>query len=71
MLEPINVTYEEFEVFWCYAKIVFTWGESNGYWSENLNNSWNFSPSYNVPDAPSMSIRILKDEYRKEIDHCG
>jgi hypothetical protein len=37
----------------------FTCGESKGYWSENLNSNWNFSPSYNVPGAPSMSIRIL------------
>lgn len=39
----------------------FTCGESNGYWSVNLNCNWNFSPSYNVPGAPSMSIRILFD----------
>lgn len=36
-----------------------TWGESNGYWSENLNSNWKFSPENNVSGAPSMSIRIL------------
>ena len=37
-----------------------TWGESNGYWSVNLKRSWNFSPSYSVPGAPSISMRILR-----------
>ena len=41
--------------------VLLTCGESNGYWSLNLNCNWNFSPSYNVPGAPSMSMRILFD----------
>lgn len=28
---------------------LFTSGDSNGYLDPNLNSSWNFSPSYNVP----------------------
>lgn len=59
MFEPIKVTWK---ICWedqHERKHEITCGESNGYWSENLNKSWNFSPSYNVPGAPSISIRIL------------
>ena len=31
------------------GKIIFTSGDSKGYLDPNLNSSWNFSPSYNVP----------------------
>lgn len=39
---------------------VLTWGESKGYRLLNLKSSWNFSPSYSVPGAPSMSTIHLK-----------
>ena len=42
----------------------FTWGESNGYWSENLKSNWKFSPVYKVSGAPSMSMRILWSNHR-------
>ena len=46
ILEPINVTS----------------GESNGYRELNLNCNWNFSPSYNVPEATSISTTHLKNK---------
>lgn len=38
-----------------------TSGESNGYLLLNLNCNWNLSPSYKVPEAPSIWIVHLKN----------
>lgn len=49
---------------------LLTWGESKGYRLLNLKSSWNFSPSYSVPGAPSMSTIHLKREGNHEQMFC-